>query len=209
MPCITQHIRSFLSGSSLTNQHYPNEKNAHSYQLQTTSNNDPIPPPPYSSSPSDQSPKPFILEFQPPSQQGYRVSLPSNNNNQRFLYRPAWLSDTSTGDKFETCYPQKALQWIIPRTKWYPSARLGREFGRKMVDETGRSSQISSDRRVTQPGPGNRLVTWYYTYVSRTGLKVSRLNSDVHHHLLQQRLNLLVPNKLCWRQVQVVNHHVH
>ncbi|UZP36269.1 hypothetical protein NXS19_004085 [Fusarium pseudograminearum] len=94
MPCITSRIKTFLSGSSSlsssASQYDPSsEKHAQSYQLQTVSQSDATPPPPpYSSTPScDQSlPKPFILEFEPPSQQGYRVSRPLDSNGQRFIY---------------------------------------------------------------------------------------------------------------------------
>ncbi|VTT65602.1 unnamed protein product [Fusarium fujikuroi] len=64
MSIVMNHIKSFLSGNSMTNspnQYYStSEKNANSYQLQTASHNDPTPPPPYSSGPTgDQhTPKP-------------------------------------------------------------------------------------------------------------------------------------------------------
>ncbi|EWG40796.1 hypothetical protein FVEG_03069 [Fusarium verticillioides 7600] len=93
MSIVMNHIKGFLSGNSMTNssnQYYStSEKNPNSYQLQTASHNDPTPPPQYSSEPTcgQHTPKPVILEFQRPSQEGYRISRPEGRNGQRFLYR--------------------------------------------------------------------------------------------------------------------------
>ena len=125
MSLISHHIRSFLSGSSFSNStsQYPNEKNAQSYQLQTASRDDPIPPPPYSSSPSDQSqPKPFILEFQPPSQQGYKISLPLNNHNPN---PSSWSSNLRRNKPIPQWEECTILSTTNCFTRWpYPSSTI-------------------------------------------------------------------------------------
>ncbi|KAM0472779.1 hypothetical protein ACHAP7_008566 [Fusarium lateritium] len=90
MSHVMSHIKSFLSGNpSARPNSSGSEKSADSYQLQT-SHNDPTPPPSYSPEQTcgQQSPEPFVLEFQRPTQQGFRVARPEGRNGQRFLYRP-------------------------------------------------------------------------------------------------------------------------
>ncbi|WZH43891.1 hypothetical protein QYS62_004904 [Fusarium acuminatum] len=90
MSLVMNHIKSLFSGnSSARPRSSGSEKSADSYQLETSQNN-PTPPPSYSPEPTcgQQPPKPFVLEFQRPAQQGYRVARPEGRNGQRFLYRP-------------------------------------------------------------------------------------------------------------------------